>query len=63
MQCPNTKCLLIVKEGKIYCEDHNKFLAIAGDWENQKEKLNLVHVLYVAFSNGKEGQVLIDEEQ
>lgn len=60
--CPNKKCILKVKEGKVYCKVHDKFLKIVQDWENVKNQITMHHLLYVAYSNGKAGEILIDEE-
>ena len=62
--CPNKeKCHLSVKDGKPFCNIHNKFLEIADDWENVDwERIPMNHILYVAYLNGKEGEILIDEE-
>jgi len=64
--CPNKdKCILDVKDGKVHCQTHDTFLKIANDWENLdwKNQIPMRHILYVAYSNGKEGEILIDQEQ
>ena len=60
--CPNEDCTLIVQDGKVFCRIHEKYLKISHDWDNCGENIPMKHVLYVAFSNGKEGEILIDEE-
>jgi len=61
--CPNKTCILCVKDSKVYCQVHDKYLKIAIDWENATEQIPMRHVLYVAYSNGKDGEILIDSEQ
>ncbi len=60
--CPLKTCNLRVLNGKIYCVDHKKFLEIKNDWENKTYNVPMMHILYIAASNGKDGEILIDEE-
>lgn len=62
VNCPTTECSLSVQEGKIFCEKHKTYLTIAKDWENQGEQIPMRHILCIAYSNGKNKEVLIDEE-
>jgi len=61
--CPRNDCQLRVHNGKVYCEVHDCYLHIAQNWIDSKYSIPMHHVLYVAYSNGVDGEVLIDEEQ
>jgi hypothetical protein len=62
--CPNpVVCVLSIKDGSVFCEVHEHSLITNNDWENVSDEIPMHHALYVAFSNGREGEILIDEEQ
>jgi hypothetical protein len=63
MICPNKDiCELEVKKGKVFCKTHQNYLHISCDWENKGDRIDFQHIIYVAYSNGKEQEVLIEEE-
>ena len=61
--CPKKEtCVLKVLSGKVYCMSHDRFLIIKSNWENKVEQIPMRHILYIAYSNGENVCVLIDEE-
>jgi hypothetical protein len=61
--CPSKQtCVLRVYERKVVCLSHERDLIIKNNWENKTESISMRHVLYIAMSNGVDGEVLIDEE-
>ena len=65
-KCPSKNtCILCAYEGQVYCLVHENKLNIIDNWEHEDivEQIPMRHILYVACSNGKENEILIDEEQ